>query len=352
MKPDNSLPLGKLPHEILGQLLSRAPIDDPRVLLGPGIGLDCAVVDVGDKLLVFKSDPITFASNEIGWYGVQVNANDIATMGAEPRWFLVTLLLPEKGTTVQLVESIMDQIYTACRELDISVIGGHTEISYGLARPILVGTMIGEVAPEELVTPRGAQPGDRLLLTKGIPIEAAAILARELPHKLRPHLTSEDIERAKNYLYQPGISVLRDARIAVSSGRVHAMHDPTEGGLSAALWELADASGCSLWIDPGEVHIHPIFTRISRAFEGEDLDPMAAIASGALLLAVHPKDANNICTKLEDEGINCAQIGEIESAQGRESGGREAVFVWQQTAGERRILPRPERDEIARLFEE
>ena len=180
-----SLPLGKLPPLLLGQLLAQAPANDPRLLFGPAVGMDCAVLDTGGtQLLVLKSDPITFATDEIGWYLVQVNCNDIATTGGIPRWLMVTALLPQGETTSESVTALTNELFEACRQMNISVIGGHTEITHGLDRPILIGTLIGEVARDKLVTPQGIQPGDRLLLTKGIPIEATAILAREFPHRL------------------------------------------------------------------------------------------------------------------------------------------------------------------------
>ena len=102
-----------------------------------------------------KTDPITFASAQIGWYAVNVNANDIACTGATPRWFLATLLLPENLTTAALVEDIFAQIDAACAQMNITVAGGHTEITAGLGRPIVVGHMLGEVTPERLVTTDG-----------------------------------------------------------------------------------------------------------------------------------------------------------------------------------------------------
>lgn len=333
------LPIGKLPPDLLAQFLSKAPILDPRVLQGPGVGLDCAILDFGDTLLALKSDPITFATADIGWYGVQVNANDIATSGARPRWFLVTLLLPEKAATAQLAEQISDQIFRACQAMDVSVIGGHTEITYDIDRPILVGTMIGEVPRERLVTSRGARPGDRILLTKGVPIEATAILAREFPDRLRQLLTPAELRQAQSFLYDPGISVLPDARVAVDAGQVTAMHDPTEGGLATALWELAEASQCTLTVDPGSIPIPDLSGRICQAF---DLDPLAAIASGALLLTVAPDDASPIRRALEAAGILCTEIGSVESGQ---------AAVWHSAPAGQRPLPRPERDAIAKVFE-
>lgn len=334
-----SLPVGKLPPALLARLVAAAPVDDADVLLGPAVGVDCAVVEVGDRLLVFKSDPITFATGEIGWYLVHVNANDIATTGATPRWLLVTLLLPQGKTTADLVDAISQQIYEACRALDIAVIGGHTEVTHGLDRPLAVGTLVGQVSRERLVTPHGVSAGDRLLLTKGVPIEATAILAREFPERLRQALGSADVEEASAYLREPGISVLRDAQVAMGAGDVTAMHDPTEGGLAAALWELAEAGSCALVVDPEAVTVPPLSARVCDVF---GLDPLATIASGALLLTVRPQDADSVCNALVAEGIACSEIGAVETGP---------IAVWRETSGGRDRWPRPEQDEIGKAYE-
>jgi hydrogenase maturation factor len=333
------LPVGKLPPDILEPLLAQAPGHDPRVLLGPGIGLDCAVVEVGATLLVMKSDPITFATDAIGWYVVQVTTNDLATTGATPGWLLITMLLPEGHTTAKMVKRISHDIHRACREIGITVIGGHTEITATLDRPILVGTLIGEVDRARLVTPQGARPGDRVLLTKGVPIEATAILAREFPARARQAVNVAELRQARSYLYDPGISVLREARIAVQAGQITAMHDPTEGGLATALWELAEASGRSLTIDLHAVPIPPLAARICQAFE---LDPLAAIASGALLLTTPASDAPRIRRAIEAEHITCVDIGEV---------GDGPAAVWCAGARGRERLPRPAHDAIAQVYE-
>jgi hydrogenase maturation factor len=337
--PQNNLPVGKLPPELLARILATAPVQDERIILGPGVGMDCAVLDLGSTLLVFKSDPITFATDEIGWYAVQVNVNDIATTGAKPAWFLMTLLLPGESTNAALVEQISQQVFEACKGIEVSVIGGHSEITHGLDRPIVVGTLVGEVAREDLITPRGARPGDRLLLTKGVPIEATSILAREFPDKLHGLLSEEEISQASNYLYEPGISVLKDAQLATQAGSVTAMHDPTEGGLASALWELAEASGMAITFDPGAVLVPYLARRICRAFE---IDPLSAIASGALLLTTPPDDAKSICQALEKEDIPCVEIGRVENGKAE---------VWRTTDAGKVLLERPKRDEIARLFD-
>ncbi len=333
------LPLGKLPVEILSRMIARAPVDDERVILGPGVGLDCAVLDLGCSMLVIKSDPITFATDEIGWYAVQINANDIATTGAEPRWFTASVLLPENQTDEELVMTISEQLFKACRRLGISFLGGHTEITYGIDRPIIAGTLIGEVERGRLITPRGAVVGNRLLLTKGLAIEATAILAREFPDRLRPLLGEDGLKQAADYLHVPGISVTKDARIALSAGRVTAMHDPTEGGLAAALWELAEACGHSLVIDGTTLPIPALAAQVCEIFA---LNPLNTISSGALLLAVEENDSVAICHALQVEGIACTVIGYVEEG---------APQVWNLHEGERRLLPRPERDEITKAYE-
>ena len=333
------LPTGKLPAELLENLLRHAPASDPRLILGPGVGLDCGVVQMGDVLLVFKAEPITFVSDQIGWYGVHVAVNDIATTGAIPRWMMVTLLLPEGKTTPDLVQSISSQIYAAADGYGITIVGGHTEITTGLDRPILSTMLIGEVSPDRLITPRGACPGDCILLSKSIPVEGTAILAREFPDLLRNSLSPEELLEAQNYIYTPGISVWKDARVAIQAGKVHAMHDPTEGGLATALWELAEASGTTLEIKPESIPVSNLSQKICDALE---LSPLGTIASGALLMVVPPEESLNIQEALRNAGIPCTEIGNV----------REGITEVRllHPAGSL-PMPRYDQDEITRAFQ-
>lgn len=333
------LPVGKIPHDLLDRIIRSAPTSGPRVLLGPGVGLDCAVLDFGETSLVLKTDPITFASDAIGWYAVQIAANDIATSGALPSWAMFTVLLPEGSTTEESVIALSDQISNACREAGIALIGGHTEITHSLDRPIIVTTLAGEVCREKLITPAGAQPGDALLLTKGVPIEAAALLAREFPTALRQHLTQVELETAQNFLYDPGISVLKDARTALQAGTVTSMHDPTEGGVATALWEIASASQKTLIVNPGCIPVPPLAAKICSAFS---LDPLGAIASGALLLTVAPEGKDSVLAALQAAGIQAAEIGTVASG---------APEVLAQIDGKTAPMPRFDRDEIGRVYE-
>lgn len=332
-------PLGKLPAADLARLLATYTPTDPRLIIGGAIGQDVAVIDMGDRLLVAKTDPITFATTQIGWYAVNINANDIACAGATPRWFLATLLLPEQQTTPQLVNDIFEQIHTACRALNITLAGGHTEITYGLNRPIVVGQMLGEVAPHRLVTTAGAQPGDDLILTKGIAVEATAIIAAEKRAELLAHFSPTELDACANFLRQPGISVVKDAAIAVGAGTVHAMHDPTEGGVATGLHELAEAACLGLEIFADQLPFLPESRALCRHF---GLDPLGVIASGALLIAAAPASSPAIVAALRAAGIGAAVIGRTQPPDfGR----------WLVSRQDKCPLPVFARDEITRLFE-
>jgi hydrogenase expression/formation protein HypE len=332
---------GKLPPELLRRLLRSYTRADSRVIVGPAVGEDAAIIDMGDHYLIAKSDPITFATDAIGYYAVVVNANDIATRGGQPKWFLATLLLPEQTTSVALVESIFAQIAEACRSFGITVVGGHTEVTYGLDRPILSGHMLGEVDPAGLITTSGAQIGDVLLLTKGICVEGTAIIAREREAELRRGDVPEHIiQRAKHFLFEPGISVVRDAHIAIGAGRVHAMHDPTEGGLAMAVHELAIAAQVGIMIEANQIPILEESALLCRAY---GLDPLGTIASGALLIATPAEEALRIQQALQVNNIACAVIGRIVPPS-------EGVLF--NDGSKLQPLPQFSRDEITKLFTE
>lgn len=335
-------PLGKLPPDHLTRLLAQLPGRDPRVILGPKVGEDAAVLDLGDRYLVAKSDPITFATDAIGWYGVHVNANDVACTGATPCWFLATLLLPEGLADATMVDAIFAQITQACKEVGASLVGGHTEITYGLDRPILVGAMLGEVAPEYLITTGGAQPGDAVMLTKRVAVEATAIIAREKRDELleRHGFSADYLDRCANFLHQPGISVVREAQVATAVAPVHAMHDPTEGGIATGLWELAAAAGVGLEIDGQAVPIYPETRTLCKAY---GIDPWGVIGSGSLLLTASTDDAERICDALTEARIEATVIGRVV--------GQEGGVVVQHADGQDTPLPSFARDEIVRLFE-
>jgi len=328
---------GKLPIDRLQSLLGQLSRSDPRLLVGPRIGEDAAVIDVGDRCLVVSTDPITFATDAIGRYAVHVNANDVAVLGARPRWFFLVLLLPEHGTTADVAESIMADVREACDELGITVAGGHTEITQGLDRPILVGQMIGEVSASRFVRKERLAVGDQVLLTRGAAIEGTAILAREMAGALRETVGQETLTRAARFLIDPGISVVRAALAAADAGEVvHAMHDPTEGGLAMGLFELAAPAGLGLRIVRETIPVFPETDAICAALR---LDPLRLIASGALLIAVAPKGTEAVLRAVRAVGVPIQVIGEVRPP------GDGITIV---SNGRAEPLTPPERDEIVR----
>jgi hydrogenase maturation factor len=303
-----SFDVGKLPMAFLQTMLERYAGKDERIVVGPGVGEDAVVLDMGEHYLVAKTDPITFATDEIGWYVVNVNANDVASMGATPSWLLITLLLPEGASDEARVEAIFAEVHRACETLGITLCGGHTEITYGLDRPIAVGFMLGEMEKSALVRTSGAEAGDHLLLTKGIAIEGTAVLAREMGDRLERVVGTDVVSRARHFLKEPGISVVRDAQVVCRVGQPHAMHDPTEGGLATGLWEMALASGKRLVVDPDLLHLFPETAAFCQAL---DLDPLGILASGALLVSCAPSESAVMLEALAGEGIEATQIGKV-----------------------------------------
>ena len=339
-QPKAVLPAGKLPIDYLRAVLADLPKHDPRLLIGPEIGEDAAVIDVGDRYLVVTTDPVTFATDRIGRYAVHVNANDVAVLGARPRWFFVVLLLPERNATPELAAGIMADVRAACEELGVTVGGGHSEITPGLERPILVGQMLGEVAPSRLVRKTRIAVGDQILLTRGVAIEGTAILARELPERLQGHVDADLISRASRFLVDPGISVVDAALAAAKVGdAVHAMHDPTEGGLATGLFELAASAGLGMRVIRDQIRVFPETAEICQEL---GLDPLRLIASGALVLAVAPTGTDTVIRAIQDVGIPVTAIGEVRPLN-------EGLTMI--TSGSVAPLSPPARDEIARAFE-
>jgi hydrogenase maturation factor len=303
---------GKLPADLLAGLLAKLPIHHPELLVGPAVGEDAAVIDFAadsDRLLVAKSDPITFATDEIGHYAVNVCANDLAVTGATPRFYLPTLLLPVGGADVALVQQIFAQIGAACAKLNIVVAGGHSEVTAAVNQPVIAGTMLGEVMRHRYLSSRGCRAGDAILLAGQVPVEGASIIAREKRADLLLRgVAAAEIEQAAAMLHEPGISVMRPAHLAAQSGLVTAMHDPTEGGIATGLYELAVAGGLGLEVDLDAIPVSPLAAKLCALY---GLDPLGTIASGALLATCAPQDAPALLALWQQGGCAGTVIGHM-----------------------------------------
>ncbi|ACS89828.1 MULTISPECIES: AIR synthase family protein [Thermococcus] len=326
---------GKVPPEVLEKIVfDRLGVNDERVIMKSGVGIDAAAIDFGDSVLVATSDPITGAEKHIGFYAVNVNANDVATFGAKPKWFLVTILLPENADE-ELLEKIMEDMHKSAERLGISIVGGHTEVTVGLNRPIVIGTMLGEVKKDQLVTSNGAKPGDVIILTKGAGIEGTSIIATENEEELKKVFGKELVENAKRFLQK--ISVVKEALIAAKIG-VHAMHDPTEGGIANGFHEMADAAGVGFRVYYEKI---PIAEETRKLCEHFQLDPLALISSGSLLIAAPPEKAEKVVEAIRRKGIEVAIVGEF-----LEDNNVKVIVK----DGKEIPLKRPETDEIWKLF--
>lgn len=307
-----ALRTGKLPPDLLKRLLKNTGARDRRVLLGPTFGEDAAVVKLGKHLLVLKSDPVTYASDMIGWYAVNVNANDIVTKGAVPAWFQAVILLPV-GSDEALAESIFKQVSAAAKELGIAVTGGHTEVTPGIDHPIVVGDMHGVVEGRNIVRSSGARAGDALVLTKGAGIEGTAAIAREKRADLLKVFDEAFVNRAAKYLFRPGLSIVAEAKVALKH-RVSAMHDPTEGGVAMGVQELAEASGKSveLWTD--EIIVRKETARLCAKY---GLNPLGLLGSGALLATFKPSDSDKFVAEVHKMGIDASVVGKMIAGPGK-----------------------------------
>jgi hydrogenase maturation factor len=331
------LQIGKIDPDILGKLISDYTHKEDRVLIGAGIGEDAAIIDMGSSYLVAKTDPITHVTSEIGHYAVNINANDIAAMGGKPMWFLATILMPAASSADEL-KRIFSQLSESCKELGISYCGGHTEVTHSVNNPVVIGHMLGEVGRDNLKPTSGARLGDDLIMTKSSAIEATAIIALEKEKELRGHLGNKLLARAKNYLYNPGISVVKEASVVSSIKEVHALHDPTEGGIATGIFEMATASDLGV-----EVHYDkiPISEETLKLCESYHVDPLGTFASGSLLIAVSPSVSEDVISRLSAVGITAARIGVM---MPREEGMRLIKN------GENLPLPVYHQDEISKIF--
>ena len=334
----NGFRVGKLSTDLLDELVSGIKKKDPRVIVGPKVGEDAAVIDIGDKYLIATTDPITFTSYKIGWYMVNVNANDIAAMGGTPKWLLTSIFLPENKTDSALVKEIFRDIEKAADELGIAICGGHTEVTKGLNRPIVSGNMLGEVDKNKLVTNSQARVGDEIILTKGIAIEGMALLARDREKELSGKYGNLFVERVQNFLHDPGISVVKEAHIANQEADIRAMHDPTEGGLATGLLELTRASNTGVIVYEDKIHCLEETRILCSEYK---IDPLGVIASGALLIVVGPDDRDVVLNRLVQNNIECAVIGKLTEKEN----GLKIV-----ADGKERELPFFEVDEIARVM--
>ncbi len=332
-----SLPPGKIPVDLLKEVVFKnLGATRKDVTIGPKAGVDCAVLEAGDKSLIVSMDPITGAVERIGWLAVNVNANDVATFGVEPAFLFSCLMLPE-GWDRSIVETISSQMNQAALTLGMAIVGGHAESTPGLNHPIVVGCAIGITPKGQYVTAADAKAGDALILTKSAGIEGTAILASDKENELKRALTPRELQSAKDFYRN--ISVVNDALTACRTGGVHAMHDPTEGGIAGGIHEMADAAGLGVQVFTEQICVQPETTKIGRHFK---IDPLQLIGSGALLIAGKEEKSDAIIESMKRKGIQASVIGKFLSNPNQR--------LLTLKNGQMKTLPRPASDHLWRAL--
>jgi len=327
---------GKLPNRFLRYLIERYTAKDKDVIIGPGIGIDCAIFKVKDSTVFAKTDPITLTSKDIGFYLVNINVNDISVMGGLPSHLLTVLLLPE-GITFKEIEYVFFQIGEECKRFNIKWIGGHSEVLNGIDSPIAVGLLLGKRIRR--LKRQKVKVGDKIFLVKEIGIEGASILARERYNELKKNFSERYLERVKNAIKKPGISVHKEARILWENFDIKYMHDPTEGGISTALYEMAEAMDTGLLINPERLRFYPPAVRFCKIL---NLDPLGIISSGCIAGIIDRVEEEELVEFCKKKGIRIKIIGRvIDNKKG----------VWYTSKGKLFPFPKFPRDEINCLFQ-
>lgn len=318
--------LGKLSNDKLDSLiLSKFGHMRKEVVCSPHVGVDCAAVDLGGRIAVLSTDPITAADKNIGSLTVHVSCNDAAAAGAEPIGLLVTLLIPPHGTEEE-VEHIAQELAEAAKLANIEIIGGHTEVTASVNRYVTCAAVIARAGKNGIITPAGMKAGQDIIMTKMAGIEGTAVIASDAAG--RTGLTDAELEEARGFMSM--VSVVKEGLYAAEHGAT-AMHDITEGGVFGAAWEMAEASGCGMVLYPEKVLMHPITKKICRKF---GIDPYRLISSGSMLIACD--DGEGMVKGLAAMGIPAAVIGKAVESGVSTADGTE--------------IPAPEADELYKII--
>lgn len=324
--------IGKIPESVLKRsVFKQIHTKRSEVLLGAGIGEDCAAVKLDkDEIFVVSTDPITGTATDVGHLAIHITMNDLASSGAEPIGVMLTILLPEYAEEADL-KKMMSQIEAVCAETNVQVMGGHTEVTKAVNQPLISVCGVGKAKEGELVSTAGVHPGDDILASKWIALEGTSIIAKEKEEELLQRYPLElvrDAQRFDKYL-----SVLPEAAVAVRSG-VSAMHDVTEGGIFGGLWEMAESSGVGLEIDLKKIPVKQETIEVCEMF---GINPYELISSGCMLMA--SPDGNTLVRELEKAGIHAAVIGKA-------TAGNDRVLF---NEDEKRYLEPPKVDELYKV---
>ena len=303
------LKTGKLDSRLLEKIVfDNIKLRRDEVITRPGIGEDCAVIDYGDDECVMSTDPITAAIDEIGRLSVHISCNDIASNGVEPIGIMLAVLLPE-GTTEEQIDAMMKQAGQASEELEVEIIGGHTEITPVVKQPVIISTAVGRGPKNGSQSAENMKPGDYIMITKQAGMEGSGVIASDMEDELKSFLTQDEIDEAKAMLDR--VSVVPEGVIAGKVG-THGMHDVTEGGILGAVWEMCDISGLGAEVWADDIPVAEVTHKICDYF---GVDVLRLISSGAMVIAVPEEKKDRMKFAMDDEGIPSTYIGRVREAE-------------------------------------
>jgi len=313
MSPKNEkLPqLGKATPEFFDRVIfPRLGASDPDVLIGPQHGVDFGAITIGDQVMVLSTDPFFIAPalgwERAAWFALHILASDVAVSGIAPRFFAVDLNLPPEIREDELT-TIWQTVHEEAERLGIAVVSGHTARYAGCNFPMVGGaTVFGVGSKDDLIDPRQAQVGDRIIITKGPAIEATGLMAVQFPEFVEERFGAEFTQQAKDMFFQ--MSVVEDARICAEAGGMTAMHDATECGIWGALFEIARASGKGMRIEKADIVKDDVALKVCELF---GMEPMSSISEGTLVGTVRPDRADAVLAALGSAGIPASVAGEL-----------------------------------------
>ena len=326
--------IGKLPEPMLiRSVLKEVEHRRDEVLVGPAVGQDCAVVELGEgEVFVLSSDPITGTTKHIGRHSVHITANDLAASGADPLGIMLTILLTPDTQEGELKE-MMRGVERACKELNMEVMGGHTEITQVVKQPLISLTGVGKMKKEKILTTASVKPGQDILITKWIGLEGTSVAAKEKEEELLKKFAPSFVETAKDF--DQYLSVVPEAKIA-RDWSISAMHDITEGGVFGALWEMGSGSGVGLDIDLKKI---PIRQETVEICEVLGLNPYILMSSGSMMIAAD--DGYGLAEKLKQAGIPAAVVGKATE-------GKDRIL---RNGEDTRYLDKPQSDELYKIYQ-
>ena len=328
---DITMQIGKLtPQQLEDCVLRHRGMKRKEVLVSAELGEDSAVVDFGDQLAFFSTDPITGATDRAGWLAVHVSANDVFSNGAEPLGCLMTILAPP-SMSLEDIEQVMQDASMAAQEVGIEICGGHTEVTEAVQKLVLSATVFGSAPKERIIRTKNACAGDDILVTKTLGLEGTSILARDCALSLAPFFSEEELHTMASMI--DCISVAKESRIAKDD--VHAMHDITEGGLLGALYEMAQGAGLGFAISAKGIPLHPLTAKVCAQLQ---IDPLRFLSSGSMLIA--SPHGSELVQRLQKAGVQASLLGKFIEEQ---------AYVLQHDGQTEHVLP-PRGDELWTAF--